>query len=82
MDFYSGFTQKGDILVADIEELEILDASETHARRLNVKGVITPKSGEHFIFPIADGNSQVVWKRAGLQKNHLNPGSPCTKRRP
>ena len=39
---------KGDILVADIEELENSDASEIHARRLNAKGTTTPKTGEHF----------------------------------
>ena len=37
-----------------IEELEILDASQTRARRLNAKQHITPKNGENFIFPIAD----------------------------
>ena len=42
-------------MVADIEELEILEASEIHARRLNEKEIITPKKCEHFIFPIADG---------------------------
>ena len=31
-------------MVADIEELEILDASEVHARRLNAQEVTTPKS--------------------------------------
>ena len=46
---------KGDILVADIEELEKMDASEIHARRLNAKEVFTPTSGEKFMFPIADG---------------------------
>ena len=46
---------KGDILVADIEELEQMDASELHARRLNAKEVLTPMSGEKFIFPITDG---------------------------
>ena len=34
---------KGDILVADIEELETLDTSEIRARRLNAKEIITPK---------------------------------------
>ena len=34
---YAGETWKGDILVADIEELENLDAIENHARRLNAK---------------------------------------------
>ena len=46
---------KGDIVVADIEELEQMDASEIYAKRLNAKEVLTPMSGEKFIFPIADG---------------------------
>ena len=36
-------------------ELEQMDASEIYARRLNAKEVLTPMSGEKFIFPIADG---------------------------
>ena len=43
------------ILVADIEELKQMDASEIYAKRLNAKEVLTPMSGEKFIFPIADG---------------------------
>ena len=39
---------KGDAVVADIEELEEMDASEFHARRLNAKEVLTPMSGEKF----------------------------------
>ena len=31
---------KGDLMVADIEELEQMDASEIHARRLNAKGSV------------------------------------------
>ena len=42
-------------MVADIEELEQMDASELYARRLNAKEVLTPMEGEHFIFPVADG---------------------------
>ena len=37
---------KGDILVADIEELEHMDASEIYANRLIAKEVLTPMSGE------------------------------------
>ena len=36
---------KGDFLVADIEEFEIMDASEIHAKRLNAKEVLTSMSG-------------------------------------
>ena len=46
---------KGDMLVADIEELANVDVSEIHARRLGAKEVMTPKIGEHVIFPVADG---------------------------
>ena len=42
-------------MVAGIDELENLDASEKHARRLNAKEIKTPKHGEHFTCPIADG---------------------------
>ena len=40
---YAGGIWKGDILVADVEELEILEVSEIHARRLHAKEIITPK---------------------------------------
>ena len=43
------------VLVADIEEWEQMDASEIYTKRLHVKEVLTPTSGEKFIFPIADG---------------------------
>ena len=46
-------------MVADIEELEQMDASETYAKRVNAKEVLTPMSGEKFIFPIADGTVQL-----------------------
>ena len=46
---------KSDILVADIEELETMDASEIYSKRLNAKEVIFPKEKGEFIFPIADG---------------------------
>ena len=42
-------------MVADIEELEKMDASEIHARRLIANEVLPPMSGEKFIFPITDG---------------------------
>ena len=32
-----------------------MDASEIHAKRLNVKAVVTTMSGDKFIYPIADG---------------------------
>ena len=46
---------KGDVLVADLEELEAMDVSEIYSKRLNVKEVMFPKEKGEFIFPIADG---------------------------
>ena len=50
---------KGDILPADIDELEQMDASEIHARRLNAKEVSTPMKGDNFMFPVADGTVKI-----------------------
>ena len=46
---------KGDVLAADLEELETMDASEIYSKRLNAKEVTFPKEKGEFIFPIADG---------------------------
>ena len=45
--------------MADLEELETMDASEIYSKRLNAKEVIFPKQGE-FIFPIADGRIKTL----------------------
>ena len=39
---YAGGIWKGDVLVADFEELETMDASEIYSKRLNAKEVIFP----------------------------------------
>ena len=59
---------KGDIMVADIEELEEMDASELHARRLNAKEVLTPKPGE-FAFPFADGSLKISGEDQDLRRS-------------
>ena len=77
---YAGRISKGDVMVADIEELEEMDASELHARRLNAKEVLTSQRSGNFIFPVADG-SQNLWGRKWSVNIHLNPGSSGTRRR-
>ena len=52
---YAGGIWKGDIMVADIEELETMDATEIYSKRLNAKEVILPKEYGKFIIPVADG---------------------------
>ena len=67
---HAGGIWEGDILVADIEELETMDASEIYSERLNVKEVIFPKQGE-FIF-----QSQNPGRRSGPENIHLDTGTP------
>ena len=43
---YAGGIWKGDVLIADLEELETMDASEIYSKRLNAKEAIFPKQGE------------------------------------
>ena len=62
---------KGDILKADIEELEKLDASEIYPRRLNAKEVlITHKHGE-FVFLVTDGSATLSGRDYEFQESTL-----------
>ena len=45
---------KGDVLVADLQELETMDASEIYSKRPKAKEVILPKENGKY-FPVADG---------------------------
>ena len=47
---YVGGICKGDIMVADVEELETMDASEIYSKRLNAKEVIFPPKMENSYF--------------------------------
>ena len=67
---YAGGIWKGDVLIADIEELETMDASEIYSKRLNVEEVIFPKQRE-FIFPIADGRIKTLERDQDLRTSTL-----------
>ena len=67
---------KGDIMVADLEELETMDASEIYSKRLNAKEVIFHKEKGEFIFPIADGRIQPLGGDQELRTSTLTRGRP------
>ena len=77
---YAGGIWKGDILVADIEELEKMDASEIYLKRLNAKEVIFPKQGE-FTFPIADGRIKTPGGDQELRTSPFDTGPPKLRRK-
>ena len=68
---YAGGTWKGDILVADIEELETMDASEIYSKRLNATEVIFSKENGKFIFPVADGRIKTLGGDQDLRTSTL-----------
>ena len=68
---YAGGIWKGDILVADIEELETMDASEIYPKRLNAKEVIFPEENGKFIFPAADGRINLSGRDQELRTSTL-----------
>ena len=69
--FYAGEIWKGDVLVADVEELETMDASDIYAKRLDAKEVIFPKENGKFIFPIADGRIKTLGGHQDLRTSTL-----------
>ena len=61
-------------MVGDVEELDILDALEVHARRLNEKEVLIPNNGEKNQIPCRRWITQVGWKRSGFPTTHVDSG--------
>ena len=64
---YAGGIWKSDILVADTEELEKMDASEIYSKRLNAKGVIFPKENLDIYFSAADGRINLSGRDQALR---------------
>ena len=62
---------KGDVMVADIEELETMDASEIYSERLNAKEVTFPKENGKFYFTALDGRIKLPGGDQGLRTSTL-----------
>ena len=46
-------------MIADLEDLEKLDASDIYPRRINAKEVLITPEGDEFMFPCADGTAKL-----------------------
>ena len=55
----AGWIWKGDILIADLEDLEKMNASDFYHRRINAKEVLIRQKDDEFIFPVADGTAKL-----------------------
>ena len=67
---YAGGIWKGDVLIADLEEFETMDASEIYSKRPNAKEVTFPKEGQ-FTFPVADGRIKIPGEDQALRTSTL-----------
>ena len=77
---YAGGVWKGDVLVADLEELETMDASEIYSKRLNAKEVIFPKEKRRIYFSNRRWTNQNPWRRSGTENIHLGTASTNSRR--
>ena len=78
---YAGEIWKGDMLVADIEELETMDASEIYSKRLNAKNVNISQRKWKMHISSRRWTNQTFWRRSGTENTHLDTGTPNSSRR-
>ena len=69
---YAGRIWKGDVLVADLEELEMMDASEIYSKRLTAKKVIFPREKGECNFSNRRWTNQNSRRRSGTENIHLD----------
>ena len=68
-------------MVADIEELETMDASEIYSKRLNTKEVIFPQRKWTIHISSRRWTNKIHWRRSGTENIHLDTGPPNSMRR-
>ena len=77
---YAGGIGKGDVLIADLEELETMDASDIYSKRLNAKEVIFPKENRKIQIPSRRWTNKIRWKRSGIENIHLDTAASKSRR--
>ena len=65
---YAGWIWKGDIMVADIGELEEMDASNSIQKKARCKGSVI--AHDKVYIHIRRWNSQNIWRRSGSENIH------------
>ena len=77
---YAAGIWKGDVLVADLGELETMDASEIYSERLNAKEVIFPYK-KRIYFSNRRWTNQTPWKRSRPENIHLDTAATNSRRK-
>ena len=72
---------KGDMMVADIEELETMDASEIYSKKTQCKGSNISQKKWKIHFSSRRWTNKIYWRRSGTENIHLDTGPPNSRRR-
>ena len=77
---YAGWIWKGDVLIADLEELETMDASEILLEKTQCeRSDVTHKKKEN-LFPNRRWTNQNPWRRPGFENFQFGTASPTLRR--
>ena len=77
---YAGGIWKGDIMIADIEELETMDASEIYSKKTQCKGSNISQKKWKIHFSSRRWTNKICWRRSGTENIHLDTGPPNSRR--
>ena len=76
---YAGGIWEKDILFAEIEESEKLDASKTYPRKLNAKEVMITQKDREFIFLVTDRSAKLSGRTTTSKNPFLDGESPARR---
>ena len=76
---YAGGIWKGDVLIADLEELETMDASEIYSKKTQCeRGDISQR--RRIYFSNRRWTKQNPWRRSGTENIHLDTAATNSRR--
>ena len=71
---------KGDVLIADLEELETMDASEIYSKKTQCERGDTSQRKRIIYFSNRRWTNQNPWRRSGTENIHLGTASSNSRR--
>ena len=77
---YAGGIWKGDVLVADLEELETMDASEIYSKKTQCERCDISHRKRKIYFSNRRWTKKSCWKRSRLENIHLETAATSSKR--
>ena len=80
MHLYAGGIWKGDILVADLEELEMMDASEIYSKKTQCERGDISQRKRRIYFSNRRWTNQNPWRRSIPENIHLGTASTNSRR--